>query len=208
MAAEADEAVVVEVLRRFRLAEALDVVLRGEGVEMHREQPALDEVGLRRAAQADRDVGLAHREVELLVGQDQLDAHVRVEVEELADALREPDRAEPDGRRHLEVAGRPLARLDEARPGGLEAHAHVAGGAEQEVALLGQDQPAGVAVEQRRLELALERADLPAHRRLAEVEIVAGAGEAAGFRDGVEDPNLVPVHGGPRATPSRCYSAA
>ena len=159
---------------------------------MHREQPALDEVGLRRAAQADRDVGLAHGEVELLVGQDELDAHVGIEVEELADALREPDRAEPDGRRHLEVAGRPLARLDEARPGGLEAHAHVAGGAEQEVALLGQDQPAGVAVEQRRLELALEGADLPAHRRLAEAEIVAGAGEAAGFRDGVEDPESCP----------------
>ena len=40
------------------------------------------------------------------------------------------------------------------------------------------------------------------------LEIVAGVGEAAGLRDGVEDPDLVPVHGGPRATPSRCYSAA
>ena len=67
-----------------------------------------------------------------------------------------------DRRRDLEFAARALARLDEARARRLEPHAHVARGAEQQVALLGQDQAAGVAVEQRRLQFALERRDLPA----------------------------------------------
>ena len=90
---------------------------------------------------------------------------------------------------------RPLARLDEAGAGVLQAQLHVARGAEQQVALLGQDQAAGVAVEQRRLQLALQRADLPAHGRLAQAEVVAGPREAAGLRDVVEDADLVPVHG-------------
>ena len=121
----------VEFLERLRLAEALDVVLRGVDVEMDGEEAALDEVRLRRAAQPDGDVRLAHGEVEFLVREDELDAHVGIEVEELGDALRQPDRAEADGRRHLEFAGRPLARLDEAGAGRLEPHAHVARRPEQ-----------------------------------------------------------------------------
>ena len=55
-----------------RRAEALEIFGRRVGVEMHREQLALDQVGLGRLAQPDRDVRLAHREIELLVGGDQL----------------------------------------------------------------------------------------------------------------------------------------
>ena len=163
---------------------------------MDREQAALDQVRLRRAPQPDGDVRLAHGEVEFLVREDELDAHVGIEVEELGDPLRQPDRAEADGGRHLEFAGRPLARLDEAGAGRLEPHAHVARGAEEQVALFGQDQAAGMAVEERRFQLALEGADLPAHGGLAEAEVVPGAREAAGFGDRVENPDLVPVHGG------------
>ena len=119
-----------------------------------------------------------------------------IEVEELGDPLRQPDRPEADGRRHLEVAGRPLARLDEAGAGGLEPHPHVARRPEQQVALLGQDQAAGMAVEERGLQLALEGADLPADRGLAEAEIVPGAREAASFGDRIENPDLVPIHDG------------
>ncbi len=54
-------------------------------MEVHREQLALDQVGLRRLAQADGDVGLAHRQIELLVGRDQGDADVRIELDELAE---------------------------------------------------------------------------------------------------------------------------
>ena len=61
-------------------------------MEMDGEQAALDEVRLRRAPQPDGDVRLAHGEVEFLAREDELDAHVRIKVEELGDALRQPDR--------------------------------------------------------------------------------------------------------------------
>ncbi len=53
-------------------------------MEVHGEQPALDQVALHGLAQADGHVGLAHGEVELLVGEQHLHAHLGVEVEELA----------------------------------------------------------------------------------------------------------------------------
>ena len=73
---------------------------------MHGEQPALDEVGLLRLAQPDRAVGLAHGEVELLVGEDQLQLDVGIEVEELLDALGQPAGAEPDRGGDPQHAGR------------------------------------------------------------------------------------------------------
>ena len=78
---------------------------------MHGEQPALDQVGLLRLAQPDRAVGLAHGEVELLIGEDQLQLDVRIELEELLDALGEPAGAEPDRGGHPEHAGRPVLGL-------------------------------------------------------------------------------------------------
>ena len=55
-------------------------------MEVHREQLALDQVGLRRLAQADGDVGLAHGEVEFFVGQDQLTLDLRIEVQKFVRA--------------------------------------------------------------------------------------------------------------------------
>src|ERR1700729_3434264 len=43
-------------------------------------------------------------------------------------------------------------------------------------------------------EVALERANLPADCRLTKAERLAGVRERAGFRGGLEDPELVPVH--------------
>ena len=65
----------------------------------------------------------------------------------------------------------------------------------EHVALFGQDKPARMPVEQRHLQAAFQRADLAADGRLAQVQLLAGMGEAAGFRDGVKDPKLVPIHG-------------
>ena len=65
---------------------------------------------------------------------------------------------------------------------------------EKMLALFGEDQAAGVAVEEGDAEVLLQGADLPAHRRLAHVELLAGMGEGAGLGGGVEDPELVPVH--------------
>jgi len=76
----------------------------------------------------------------------------------------------------------------------LELHEHVVGGAVEQLALLGEDQAAGVAVEQRNLKCLLERRNLPRDGGLAEVQRLAGMREAACLGHGVEDAQLVPVH--------------
>ncbi len=68
------------------------------------------------------------------------------------------------------------------------------GGLLEDAALLGELQPAGVAVEERDPELRLERGDLARDRRLGALELLAGRGQAAGVGDGVKYPELVPVH--------------
>src|SRR5437763_1517749 len=60
----------------------------------------------------------------------------------------------------LEITARPLAAVGQFGARRLELHEHVMRGAEQEVALLGEDQAAGVAMEQRDRELLLQRGDL------------------------------------------------
>jgi hypothetical protein len=68
------------------------------------------------------------------------------------------------------------------------------GGAEQQVALLGEDQAAGMAVEQRDRKLLLQRADLARYRRLRQAKLLAGMREAPCFRSRVKDLQLVPIH--------------
>ena len=53
------------------------------------------------------------------------------------------------------------------------------GSAIENFALFGKDEATGVTMEQRDIQILLERADLPAHRRLREAEIVARMGEGA-----------------------------
>ena len=67
-------------------------------------------------------------------------------------------------------------------------------GAVEQLALLGEDQAARVAMKQRTPKLLLERAHLAGHRRLRQAELLAGMGEAAGLGGGVKDLQLVPVH--------------
>src|SRR5690606_31982781 len=64
----------------------------------------------------------------------------------------------------------------------------------EELALLGQQQPPRVAVEQRRAQLLLEAANLPADGGLAEAQLVSRMGQRAGIGDRVENAQLVPVH--------------
>ena len=163
-------------------------------MEPHREQLALDQVGLRRQAQSDRHVGLAHGEVELLVGGDQRDVDVGIKLDELAQPGSEPMHADARRRRHPQFAVRPLAAVGQLCARGFELHEHVVRGVMQEFALLGEDESAGVAVKQRHAELLLERRHLPRHRRLRQTELLAGVREAAGFGGGVENLELVPVH--------------
>src|SRR6476646_3829061 len=89
-----EEAMVIEVLVAARRAEALQIFRRCVSMKVHGEQLALDEVGLRRQPQSYRNVSLAHREIELLLGGQQCDADVRIEFEEFAEARGEPIHAE------------------------------------------------------------------------------------------------------------------
>ncbi|SCM79246.1 hypothetical protein KL86PLE_90306 [uncultured Pleomorphomonas sp.] len=202
--AEGDDPVLVDVLDGLRAAEALDVGRRGEQVEVHREQLALDQVGLGRLAQADGDVGLSHGEVELVVVEDELQLDVGVEVDELVDARGQPGGADADGGGDAQRAGRALAAVGQPALHVLELQEHVMGGAVEQFALLGEDQAAGVAVEQRHAEILLEGADLAADGGLAHVQAVAGVGEAPGVGGGVEYPELVPIHRVPLCRPHRC----
>ena len=94
----------------------------------------------------------------------------------------------------LEPAGGLVLVGPQQRLGSVDLARHVAGRAVEQLALLGQDQAAGMAVEQHDAKLLLERADLARDRRLAELQPLAGMGETAGIGHGLKDPQLVPVH--------------
>jgi len=118
-------------------------------MKVHREQLALDQIGLRRLPQTNGDVGLAHGEVELLVGGQQRDVDFRIKLDEFAEPRRQPMDADARRRGHAQVAVRPLAAVGQLGARRFELHEHVVGGAIEQLALLGQDQAAGVAVKQR-----------------------------------------------------------
>jgi hypothetical protein len=71
---------------------------------------------------------------------------------------------------------------------------HVPRGVEQKLPLFGQDQPPRMAVKQRRVEVLLQRADLPADGRLTQMQRIARMRQAARIRNRVKYPQLVPIH--------------
>ena len=117
---------------------------------MHGEQPAADQVGLGRLAQPQPDVGFPHPEVQFLVGQDHVQADIRIEFEELAEPRREPAGAKPERRGDAQLAMRLFTAVHEVAAHRVELEHHILHGAEQQFALLGQDQAARVAMEQAR----------------------------------------------------------
>ena len=83
----------------------------------------------------------------------------------------------------------------------LQALRHLARGAPEQFALLGENEAAGMPVEQRRAQFALERTDLAAYSRLAEAQPVASLSETSRFCNRVEDSDAVPIH---RVPPVLC----
>ena len=98
MPAVGDEPMAVEVVQRLGSAEPAHVARRGVGAHLHGEQRPADEVGVLGLARPDGDVGGAHGDVDLVVVEDEVDADLRIELHELAQPLRDPHRAEADGR--------------------------------------------------------------------------------------------------------------
>ena len=135
---------------------------------MHGEEAAADEIGLRRLAQAQRHIRLAHAEVEFVVAQDHLQLDVRIESRNcpsrgVSQLVPMPKvvvtRNSPCGFSRLSVSR--ICAASSLRH-------HILDGAQEKIALLGQDQAARMAVKQRHFEILLQRAHLPADRRLAE----------------------------------------
>jgi hypothetical protein len=168
-------------------ARTVEIVGRGVEPHPHAHQLAADEVGLRGLLHPDRDVGLAHRQVEHALLEHQVDVEIGVLLVELREARREPERAEGDGRGDAEMAEDLFLAVADPGGGGVEPLRHRAGRVEQELALFGENQAARVAVEERGVEALLERADLAGDGGLAEVQRVAGMGQAARVGDRVED---------------------
>src|SRR5690606_23884194 len=79
--------------------------------------------------------------------------------------------------------------------GGLFQGEDALGELQQAPASLGRLDPARVAVEQRQAEAGLQLAYLPGHRRLADMQRLGAAADAAGLGDGEEDLEVMQVHG-------------
>ncbi len=120
---------------------------------MHGEELALDEIGLRRPAQADRHIGLAHGKIELAIVEQQRHADLRIEFGEFGDARRQPDGAEADGGGDAQFARRLFLRIHEARLRGGELGEDIMRGAVEHLALFGEDEPARMAMEQRHIQV-------------------------------------------------------
>src|SRR5215468_7781206 len=142
-------------------------------MEVHGEQPAPNEVRLARLPQSQRDVGFAHPQVEVVVRQQELQLDLGVEIDELAEARRQPIGAQAERRRDPQFAMRLLAAINEPATHRVELENDIAYRAEQHFALLGQNEAAGVAMKQGRAEVGLQRSDLPANGRLAEAQRLA-----------------------------------
>src|SRR5262245_59324643 len=147
-AAQKYNAMLVEFFVRPRGAESLQIVRRRVGMEMNREQLALDQVGLRRLPQPNGDIGFAHREVQLLLRGNQRDVDVRIEIQKFIEPRREP--MHPDARRglYLQLAIRPLPAVGELGARRFELHEDFMRGAVEQFALLGENQPARMAMKQ------------------------------------------------------------
>jgi hypothetical protein len=191
----ADHPVTAQIGRAQRRAGFGQIAARGEQAHIDPHQLAADQIGLAWLLHADRHIGFAHRQVEHAFLEHQIDPQIGVFREQLGQAGGQPQRAEADGGGHAQMAEHLFLGIADPRLGRFQPFRHRPGGVEQELALFGQDQPARVTVEQRRVQAFLQRADLPADRRLRQMQRVAGMRQAARIGDCMKYAQLVPIHG-------------
>ncbi len=166
---------------------------------MHGEQAAADQVRLHRLAQPQRDVGLAHAKdrarrrtaaaAASLPGNSSTNSPSRGASQLAPSTSVVVTRRSPCGFSRLSISRERTASSFSATS---------CTALQQRLALFGEDQAARMAMKQRRAEIAFERADLPADRRLAEAQRFARVGERARLRGSLKDAQLVPVHDAPR----------
>src|SRR5580698_9269441 len=121
-------------------------------MEMYGEETAANEVGLRRLAQPQRDVRFAHPQVKLVVVKQHLQLDFGIELQELAKTRRQPIGAEAERRRHAQVAMRLVAAVDQPAARRFELQDDILHCAKKQLALLGQNEAARMAVKKRRSE--------------------------------------------------------
>src|SRR5579883_3325640 len=161
---------------------------------MHGEEAPAHKVLLGGRPEPDRNIRLPHGEFQHFVVQYELKAHIRVELHELRQSRGEPPCAEGHGCRYLELTARFATRVRQHDLRGGKLAEHVLCRAIQKFPLLCEHESAGMAVEQRHIQVAFKCADVPAHGRLAYIEGLAGMSETAGFGGGMENAKFVPIH--------------
>src|SRR5579883_2433963 len=161
---------------------------------MHRKKAAPDEIGLGGLAQPQGNVCLAHRKIEILIGQNNLKLDVGVKFEKRPKPWREPAHTDTKPRRHSKLAVGLFAALCKGHLGRLKLSHDLACRAKQELALLCEHQAAGMAVKQLNFEILLEGAHLAADRRLAKPQRLTRLGKGPGGRRRAKSPQLVPIH--------------
>jgi hypothetical protein len=152
----------LQIVERLRLAVPVEIAGAGIDVGVEGHQPALDQVRLCGAMHADGDVGLTHAEIEIAVGDQQRDTDFRVSVEELPKMGGEPNRAHADRGVHPKMTCRGVAALAQCRLRPRHPLGDIEGSLEENLALLGEHEASGVAMEKGCREVFLERPNLAA----------------------------------------------
>src|SRR5690606_13298203 len=98
----------------------------------------------------------------------------------------QPVDADSERGRHLEVAAWPFPAVGELGARRLQLHEDLMRGAEEQVALLRQDQPPRMTMKQRYREFLLQRADLSRYGGLRQSELFTCVCEASGLGRGVK----------------------
>ncbi len=175
-----DDAVVVQqFIRRLGRAVALQIGGRGDDQAPVLDEAVNDQRGIRQAAVKDADVGTGVDDVHLAVGQEQFDLDTRMALEEFREQRRDLVVAEGD---HRDDAQRPAQfglGLRDGRLGLLDLLDDGTAAAVVVLALDGQVELPGGAVEQPHAEPFLQPRDQLAHRRRGQVHGPPGRRESA-----------------------------
>ena len=184
----------MQILDRLGDAVGFKIIGRRIKAHVHTHQALADQVGLAWLFHADRDIGLAHRQVKHALFQHQVDLEVGEFLIELGQTRREPKRAEPGRGSDAQFAEHLILAVADAGGGGIKPLEHGARGIKQQFALLGENQPTGMAVKQGGIQRFFQRSNLAADRRLRQVKLIPRMRQAADLGDRMKDSKLVPIH--------------
>ena len=181
-------------VRMLRFAVTLDVARAGVELRAERAELARDQQGgIRRIADAQRNVDLAGDEVERFVGEHHLDAHFRMARVEFAEQRRDPGDADRIRRGQAQPAARATLQLADGAFGFFEFARDALTVLEVDVARFGEAELARRAMQELRAESSFEILHAPAHCRLRQAQRTRRGDEAAVFDDLGEDQCVVEV---------------